>query len=94
MVLHVRTEEEPADPDWLREIEQLTVDLGGEFVVKDADSAVDGALSFAYEHHVTQIVAGEPLSSRWHELIRGSFVNRLIRKASNIDIHVIARRAR
>ena len=94
LVLHVRTEEEPVTPEWLKEIEQLTLDLGGQFSVCDADSSVDGALSFAYEQHVTQIVAGEPLRSRWQELIRGSFVNRLIRKASGIDIHVISRRAR
>ncbi|HXY73644.1 MAG TPA: sensor histidine kinase KdpD [Actinomycetota bacterium] len=92
LVLHARTEEEPADPAWLKEIEQLTQDLGGEFAVVDADSSVDGALSYAYEQHVTQIVAGEPLRSRWQELIRGSFVNRLIRRASGIDIHVISRR--
>jgi two-component system sensor histidine kinase KdpD len=36
-------------------------------------------------------VIGEPLRSRWQEMLRGSFVNELIRKADNIDIHVIAR---
>jgi K+-sensing histidine kinase KdpD len=81
-----------ADPEWLREIEGLTNDLGGTFAVVNADSPVDGILSFAYEQHVTQIVAGEPLRTRWQELMHGSFVNRLIRKAANIDIHVIARR--
>jgi two-component system, OmpR family, sensor histidine kinase KdpD len=92
LVVHVRTEDEPADADWLQEIERLTNALGGTCTVVDADSPVDGALSFAYEQHVTQIVAGEALRSRWQELVRGSFVNRLIRRASNIDIHVIARR--
>jgi two-component system sensor histidine kinase KdpD len=92
LVLHVRTEDERSDPEWLREVERLTRDLGGEFAVVDADSPVDGVLSFAYERHITQIVAGEPLRTKWQELIRGSFVNRLIHKASNIDIHVIARR--
>ena|SRR5438034_8815014 len=62
--LRVRTEGEPSDPEWLREVEQ----------------------------HVTQIVAGEPMRRRWQELGRGSFVHKLIRKASAIDIHVIARR--
>jgi K+-sensing histidine kinase KdpD len=37
---------------------------------------------------------GEPLRPKWLEVIRGSFVNRLIRKASNIDVHVIARKER
>ena len=30
LVVHARTEDEPADPDWLREIERLTNDLGGD----------------------------------------------------------------
>lgn len=92
LVLHVRTEDEPGNPEWLREVEQLTHDLGGEFAVVDADTAVDGVLSFAYEQHITQIVAGEPMRTRWQELVRGSFVHKLIRRASAIDIHVMARR--
>jgi K+-sensing histidine kinase KdpD len=34
------------------------------------------------------------LKPRWQEILRGSFVNRLIRRASEIDIHVIAQRKR
>jgi two-component system sensor histidine kinase KdpD len=92
LVVHVRTESAPADPEWLQEVEQLTHDLGGEFAVVNADSAIDGVLSFAYEQHVTQIVVGEPLRPRWQELLKGSFVNRIIRKAPSIDVHVIANR--
>ena len=51
-------------------------------------------LGFAYRQYVTQLVIGEPLRSRWQEMLRGSFVNRVIRKADNIDIHIIARRER
>jgi two-component system sensor histidine kinase KdpD len=69
----------------------LVNDLGGEFHIIQAEDPVEGALSFAYQQHVTQIIVGESLRSRWQELLRGSFVNRLIRKASNIDVHVIAR---
>ncbi len=43
---------------------------------------------------VMQILVGESLRSPWQELMKGSFVNRLIRRASNIDGHVIARRER
>jgi len=55
---------------------------------------VEGVLSFAYQQHVTQILVGESLRSRWQELMTGSFVNRLIRQASNVDIHVLGRRER
>lgn len=60
----------------------------------EAEDPVKEVLSFAYQQHVTQILVGEPLRSRWQELLRGSFVNRLIQKASNIDVHVIARKER
>ena len=92
LVVHVRTESGQSDAEWLHQVEQLTRDLGGEFAVVNADSAIDGVLSFAYEQHVTQIVVGEPLRPRWQELLKGSFVNRIIRKAPSIDVHVIARR--
>jgi two-component system sensor histidine kinase KdpD len=92
LVVHVRTETGQSDPEWLQQVEKLTRDLGGEFAVVNADSAIDGVLSFAFEQHVTQIVVGEPLRPRWQELLKGSFVNRIIRKAPSIDVHVIARR--
>jgi len=94
LVVHVRTSEDSTRPEWFDQLDRLTRDIGGEFHLVDADSAVEGVLSFAYQNHITQIVIGEPLRSWWSERLRGSFVNRLIRKASDIDIHVIARRER
>jgi two-component system sensor histidine kinase KdpD len=91
-VLHVRTGDESKGSDWLADIERLVRDLGGDFQIVDADSAVDGVLSFAYRNHITQIVVGEPLRPRWQEIVGGSFVNKLIRKAAKIDVHVIARK--
>jgi two-component system sensor histidine kinase KdpD len=93
LVVHVREGAEPS-ANWLEDTRGLAEALGGELHVIDADDAVDAVLGFAYRQFVTQIVVGEPLRSRWQELVRGSFVNELIRKATNIDIHVIARHAR
>ncbi len=53
---------------------------------------MESVLSYAYQQRVTQIVVGESLRSRWKELTGGSFVNRLIREARNIDVHVMARK--
>jgi two-component system sensor histidine kinase KdpD len=69
-------------------------EMGGQFQILEAEDPVEGVLSFAYQNHVTQIIVGESLRSRWQELLRGSFVNRLIQRASNVDVHVIARRER
>jgi two-component system, OmpR family, sensor histidine kinase KdpD len=94
LVVHVRERDDQATRAWLAELDILTSNLGGQLHVIDADDPVDGVLGFAYQQFVTQLVVGEPLRSRWTELVRGSFVNRLIRRAENVDIHVIARVAR
>ena len=94
VVVHVRERDDPATTAWLVELAQLVADVGGEFHVIDDDDAVSGVLKFAYAQFVTQLVVGESLRSRVQELLRGSFVNELIRKADAIDIHVIARRER
>ena len=94
MVLHVREGEGATDPAWLAEVEALTRDLGGLFDVIDSEAPVDAVLGYAYRNSITQLVVGESLRSRWKELMQGSFVTRLIRAASNLDIHVISQRER
>lgn len=94
LVVHAVTEDEQPDRAWIRQVEELVHDLGGEFHVIEGDDPVEAVLSFAYRHRATQIVVGESLRPRWRELLGGSFVTRLIRSASNIDVHVIARKER
>jgi len=94
LVIHVVTGEGGPDPRWIDDVGRLVRDLGGVFQILAADDPVEGVLSFAYQQHVTQVLVGESLRSKWQELLRGSFVNQLIRKASNVDVHVIARRER
>jgi two-component system, OmpR family, sensor histidine kinase KdpD len=90
IVVHVTTSERHPDPQWVGQVQ----DLGGEFHVLDAEDPVEEVLPFAYQQHVTQILVGESPRPRWQELLRGSFVNQLIMKASSIDIHVLARKKR
>jgi two-component system sensor histidine kinase KdpD len=94
LVVHVDTGERQPDPGWLEKIRRLVADVGGDFQVLAAEDPVEAVLAFAYQQRVTQILVGESTRSRWQELLRGSFVNRLIRRASNIDVHVIARTER
>lgn len=92
LVVHVEKGDEDPDPEWQSKTRKLVEDLSGEFDVLRADGPVEAVLAFAYQQHITQIIVGESLRSRFKELIRGSFVNEMIRKAKNVDIHVIARR--
>ena len=66
--------------EWTGAAQRLSQDLGGEFQILEAEGPVEAVLSFAYQKHVTQILVGESLRSRWQELLRGSFVNSLIQK--------------
>jgi K+-sensing histidine kinase KdpD len=94
LVAHATSGEDPGR-DWLDRTRRLVMELGGEFeILGTEDDPVDSILSFAYQQHVTQIVVGESLRSRWQALLRGSFVDQLIRRASNVDVHVIARAER
>lgn len=92
LVLHVKVDQELPEADW-GSIKSLANDLGARFQTVEADSVVKGIVDFAVEQRITQCVVGEPLRPRWQEIVRGSTVNRVIRQASDLDVHVIARRS-
>ena len=47
-------------------------------------------IGFAHANNVTQIIIGKSTRSWWFELMRGSVVHDLVRRAGNISVHVIA----
>ncbi len=47
-------------------------------------------LEFARRENATQLVLGASKRSRWSELARGSVINKVIRAAGEIDVHVIS----
>ena len=56
----------------------------------DQRHIADDLIAYAREHNVTQIVFGKSARPRLFELINGSVVNDLVRRAGNISIHVVA----
>ena len=46
--------------------------------------------SFAHKNNVTHIIIGKSTRSRWFEILHGSVVHDLVRRAGNISVHVIA----
>jgi two-component system sensor histidine kinase KdpD len=50
----------------------------------------DDVLTFARANNVTQIIIGKSSRSWWFELVQGSVVHDLVRRAGNISVHVIA----
>src|ERR1700693_3144563 len=50
----------------------------------------DDVISFAQANNVTQIIIGKATRSWWFEIMRGSVVHDLVRRAGNISVNVIA----
>jgi two-component system, OmpR family, sensor histidine kinase KdpD len=49
----------------------------------------DDIISFAHANNVTQIIIGKSSRSRWFEIVQGSVVHDLVRRAGNISVNVI-----
>jgi two-component system sensor histidine kinase KdpD len=73
----------------LQERIRLAEDLGAEVIQARGDNVAAELARVARERHVTRIVIGQPSRSRWHELIYGSVVNRLLRESIGADIQVV-----
>src|ERR1700729_3447943 len=50
----------------------------------------DDIISYAQANNVTQIIIGKATRSWWFEVVRGSVVHDLVRRAGNISVNVIA----
>ncbi|CAN5540844.1 sensor histidine kinase KdpD [soil metagenome] len=78
--------------DRLADTLRLAEALGAEaLTIPSAQRRIaDDVLSFAHANNVTQIVIGKATRSWTFELLRGSVVHDLVRRAGNISVHVIA----
>src|SRR6266849_3385168 len=78
--------------DRLADTLRLAEALGGEALTIPGTQRriADDILTFARSNNVTQIVSGKSTRSWWFELLRGSVVHDLVRRAGNSSVNVIA----
>src|SRR5262245_12380260 len=90
--VHVRPSDGLASEDapLLERHRRLLADVGGTYHELAADDAAEGLVQFARAERATQLVLGSSRRSRWSHLVRGSFINKVLRSARDIDVHVIA----
>lgn len=69
---------------------RLAEKLGGEAVTLPSRDIVATMLDYAREHNVTQIILGKSRRSWWFELLHGSVVHKIVRRAGDITVSVIA----
>jgi two-component system sensor histidine kinase KdpD len=82
-----------AEPTDLERQRTLLADLGGAYHEVVGDDVSEALVRFARAEHATQVVLGASHRSRWTELWRGSVVNRVVRIAGDLDVHVISHEA-
>ncbi len=76
--------------DRIAECQRLAQRLGGEAVTVPAADVTQGLIDYARDNNFTHVVIAKSRRSRWSELWRGSNTHRLIRRAGDIHVHVIA----
>jgi two-component system sensor histidine kinase KdpD len=78
--------------DRLADTLRLAEALGGEAVTIPGVGRriADDLIGYAQANNVTQIIIGKAARSWWFEILRGSVVHDLVRRAGNISVNVIA----
>jgi two-component system, OmpR family, sensor histidine kinase KdpD len=81
-----------AQKDHIAETMRLAERLDGETVSLPAKERriADDIIAYAQKHNITHIIVGKSTRTRWFELLHGSIVHDLVRRAGNISVHVIA----
>ncbi len=69
---------------------RLAEKLGGEALTIPGGRIADDVVGYAQANNITHIVLGKSERSRWFEMLHGSVVHDLVRRAGGISVHVIA----
>jgi two-component system sensor histidine kinase KdpD len=90
--VHVRAADGLArsDPERLERQREVLNELGGRYAEVTGADIATALVEFARAENASQLVLGATRQSRWSELARGSVINRVIRAAGDIDVHVIS----
>jgi two-component system sensor histidine kinase KdpD len=69
---------------------RLAEQLGADAVTVPGQKPASSILDWSREHNVTHIVLGKSRRARWFELLHGSVVHDLVRRAGGISVHVVS----
>ncbi|HEY9819033.1 MAG TPA: hypothetical protein V6D20_24965, partial [Candidatus Obscuribacterales bacterium] len=69
---------------------RLCQECEGEFVRRESSDIVSTIADISAQERITQIVLGETRRSRFHLLLKGSIVQRLMRDLPQVDLHIIS----
>ena len=79
-----------AEPVWLEGQRRLLAELGGRYAeIAGADVAM-AILGFAHAENAAQLVLGTTRRTRAYEALHGSVIGRIISRAGQMEVHLIA----
>ncbi|HYB81870.1 MAG TPA: DUF4118 domain-containing protein [Mycobacterium sp.] len=81
-----------AEPAWLTSQRRLLGELGGHYTELAGIDVAAAVLDFARRENAHQLVLGATRRSRREELLHGSVINKAIRTAGPVEVHVIPAR--
>lgn len=85
----VDSDENPQDEKALTANLQFAENLGAKPVRLKANSVADGTAQFVREKHVTQVIFGRSAVEGWRKFLFMSAINRFLRGAPAVDIHIV-----
>jgi two-component system sensor histidine kinase KdpD len=94
--VHVRANDGLVRPEpvGLEDQRRLLSELNGRYAEVGGVDEAHALVEFARAENATQLIMGASGRSRLNELLRGSVINRVVRDAAPIDVHVISPPAR
>src|SRR5579859_1704089 len=81
-----------ADRERLAQNMRLVESLGGEAVTLRGDDAAAETVAYARKRNVTKIVVGKPTHPRLLDVLKPSFLDKVVRQSREIDVYVISGR--
>lgn len=79
-----------ADRQRLESNLQLAEELGATVETAYGTDFAETVLKYARQHNITKIVVGKSGMTRWQEMLKGSFIEELIRRSGDIDVYVMS----
>ncbi len=69
---------------------RLAQSLNAETVTLEGENGAREILDFARSRNVTRVLVGKPTHPPWHDRLRPSFLDHLVRESGEIDVHVLS----
>lgn len=74
----------------LQAVYELVRNFGGKVVELEGDSVANEIIGYSEQVGATVFVMGQSARSRIQEIVKGSIINRIMRKTKDIDIIVVS----